>query len=156
MLGLESGGKHRLSLAVRFDCTEIIINQSFADSNQNPLSEWQVTIKLHLVVGSTVQVSWHTSIVQLHIEAGFNSESRLIVQSIHFKYVVSTFKTFWNVRIASPGSMQDTGCLGLVQWDDPRDGMGREVGGGFRMGNTCTPVADSCWCMAKSIQYCKV
>ena len=30
-----------------------------------------------------------------------------------------------------------------------RDGMGREVGGGFRMGNTCTPVADSCQCMAK-------
>ena len=25
-----------------------------------------------------------------------------------------------------------------------RDGMGREVGGGFRMGNTCIPVADSC------------
>ena len=24
-----------------------------------------------------------------------------------------------------------------------RDGMGREVGGGFRMGNPCTPVADS-------------
>ena len=24
-----------------------------------------------------------------------------------------------------------------------RDGMGREVGGGFRMGNTCTTVADS-------------
>ena len=22
--------------------------------------------------------------------------------------------------------------------------MGREVGGGFRMGNMCTPVADSC------------
>ena len=34
--------------------------------------------------------------------------------------------------------------------------MGREVGGGFRIGNTCTPVADSCWCMAKPIQYCKV
>ena len=31
-----------------------------------------------------------------------------------------------------------------------------EVGGGFRIGNTCTPVADSCWCMAKPIQYCKV
>ena len=27
-------------------------------------------------------------------------------------------------------------------------------GGGFRFGNTCTPVADSCWCMAKPIQYC--
>ena len=24
-----------------------------------------------------------------------------------------------------------------------RDGMGREEGGGFRMGNTCIPVADS-------------
>ena len=30
------------------------------------------------------------------------------------------------------------------------DGMGREVGGGFRMGNTCTPMADSCQCMAKT------
>jgi len=25
-----------------------------------------------------------------------------------------------------------------------RDGMGREEGGGFRMQNTCIPVADSC------------
>ena len=25
-----------------------------------------------------------------------------------------------------------------------RDGMGREVGGGFRIGNMCTPMADSC------------
>ena len=24
-----------------------------------------------------------------------------------------------------------------------RDGIGREVGGGFRMGNTCTPVVDA-------------
>ena len=31
----------------------------------------------------------------------------------------------------------------------------REVGGGFRIGNSCTPVADSCQCMAKPIQYCK-
>ena len=34
--------------------------------------------------------------------------------------------------------------------------MGREVGGGFRMGNTCTPMADPCQCMAKPLQYCKV
>ena len=59
-------------------------------------------------------------------------------------------------RITSPGSMHDTGCSGLVHWDDPEDGMGREVGGGFSMGNTCTPVVDSCQCMAKPIQYCKV
>ena len=34
--------------------------------------------------------------------------------------------------------------------------MGREEGGGFRMGNTCIPVVDSCWYMAKPKQYCKV
>ena len=28
--------------------------------------------------------------------------------------------------------------------------------GAFRIGNMCTPVADACGCMAKSIQYCKV
>ena len=43
-------------------------------------------------------------------------------------------------------------CTGMIQ----RDGTGREVGGGFRKGNMCTPVADSCECMAKPIQYCKV
>ena len=46
-------------------------------------------------------------------------------------------------QIASPGSMYETGCSGLVHWDDPGDGMRREVEGGFWMGNTCIPVADS-------------
>ena len=41
---------------------------------------------------------------------------------------------------------------GMTQWDV----VGREVGGGFMFGNTCTPVMDSCQCMAKSIQNCKV
>ena len=36
-----------------------------------------------------------------------------------------------------------------------RDGMGWDMGGRFRMGNTCTPMADSCQCMAKPIQYHK-
>ena len=31
-------------------------------------------------------------------------------------------------RIASPDSMQDTGCSGLVHWDDP-EGWGGERGG---------------------------
>ena len=44
-------------------------------------------------------------------------------------------------RVASPGSMHDTGCLGLVHLDDPEGWYGE--GGGFRMGNTCIPVADS-------------
>ena len=46
-------------------------------------------------------------------------------------------------RVASPGSMHSTGGLGLVHWDDPEGGEGREEGGGFRMGNTGIPVADS-------------
>ena len=58
--------------------------------------------------------------------------------------------------IASPGLMHDTGCLGLVHWDDPEGLDGQGGGRGFSMGNTCTPVADSCQCMAKPIQYCKV
>ena len=33
--------------------------------------------------------------------------------------------------------------------------MGREEGGGFRMGNTCIPVADSFWYLAKLIQFVK-
>jgi len=33
--------------------------------------------------------------------------------------------------------------------------MGREVGGGFRMGNTCIPVVDSFWYLAKLIQFVK-
>ena len=35
------------------------------------------------------------------------------------------------IRITSPGSMHDTGCLGLVHWDDPegwyREGRGRGI-----------------------------
>ena len=58
-------------------------------------------------------------------------------------------------RITSPGSMHDTGCLGLVHWDDP-EGWDGEGGGGVRTGNTCTLMADSCQCMAKPIQYCEV
>ena len=47
-------------------------------------------------------------------------------------------------QIASPGSMHDTGCLGLVHWDDP-EGWYEEGGGkGVRMGNMCIPVVDSC------------
>ena len=47
-------------------------------------------------------------------------------------------------RVTSPGSMHDTECLGLVQWDNPEGWYGREEEGGFRMGNTCTPMADTC------------
>ena len=47
-------------------------------------------------------------------------------------------------RITSPGSMRDTGCLGLVHLDNPEGWYGEGDGRGFRMRNTCIPVADSC------------
>ena len=41
-------------------------------------------------------------------------------------YIISCMK-----RVTSPGSMHDTGCLGLVHWDDPEGGYGE--GGGRRV-----------------------
>ena len=42
-------------------------------------------------------------------------------------------------QVASPGSMHDTGCLGLVHWDDPEGWYGE--GGGRRVQDrsTCIP-----------------
>ena len=45
---------------------------------------------------------------------------------------------------------------GVVHWDEPEGGSGREEGGGFRMGTAGIPVADSFRYLAKLIQYCKV
>ena len=67
---------------------------------------------------------------------------------------IETCKLSYVKQTTSPGLMHDTGCpwyTGMTQ-----DGMGREVGGGFRMGNTCTPMADLCQCMAKPIQCFKL
>ena len=52
-------------------------------------------------------------------------------------------------QITSPGSMHETGSSGLRTGTTLRDGMGREVGVGFRMGDRCTLMADSCQCLAK-------
>ena len=58
-------------------------------------------------------------------------------------------------RIASPGSMQDTGCLGLVHWDYPEGWDGEGGGRGVQDGEHMYTLADSCQCMTKPIQYCK-
>ena len=41
---------------------------------------------------------------------------------------IETCITSYMNRVASPGSMYDTGCLGLVHWDDP-EGWYEEGGG---------------------------
>ena len=55
-------------------------------------------------------------------------------------------------QITSPGLIHDTGCSGVVHWDDP-EGWDWE-GGGRGVQNAL--MADSSQCMAKPIQYCKV
>ena len=46
--------------------------------------------------------------------------------------------------------MHETSVQGWGTRKTQRDGMGREVGGGFRMGNTCKSMVDSYQCMAKT------
>ena len=53
-------------------------------------------------------------------------------------------------QIASPGSMHDTGCSGLVHWDDPEGWDGEGGGRGLQDGEHSSPMAASCQCMAKT------
>ena len=50
---------------------------------------------------------------------------------------IETCKISCKKRVASPGSIHDTGCLGLVHWDDPEgwygEGGGRRVQDGEHM-----------------------
>ena len=51
--------------------------------------------------------------------------------AVQIKTKSETCKISCMKRVASPGSMHDTGCLGLVHWDDPEGGYGE--GGGRRV-----------------------
>ena len=53
-------------------------------------------------------------------------------------------------QITSPGWMQETSARGWCTGKTQRDGMGREAGGGIRMGNTCKSMTDSCQCVTKA------
>ena len=47
---------------------------------------------------------------------------------------IETCKLSHVKQIASPGSMHDTGCSGLVHWDDPEGGGGYGGGRGVQDG----------------------
>ena len=47
---------------------------------------------------------------------------------------IETCVILYKKRIASLGSMQDTGCLGLVHWDDPERWYGERGGSGVQDG----------------------
>ena len=55
--------------------------------------------------------------------------------------------------VASPGSMHNTGCQGLVQWDDP-EGWDGEGGSGW--GTHVHPWLINVNVWQKPPQYCKV
>ena len=97
-------------------------------------------------------MNWELPDVQLGLEKSEEPEIKLPTFTISLKYV------YYHIRNESPVQVR---CRIQEAWGwwagmTQRDGMGREVGEGFRIGNMCTPVADSWWCMAKPIQYCKV
>ena len=53
-------------------------------------------------------------------------------------------------QITSPGWMHETSAQGWGTGKTLRDGMGRKVGEGIGMGNTCKSMLNSCQCMAKT------
>ena len=52
---------------------------------------------------------------------------------------IETCKLSYVKQIANPGSMHDTGCSGLVHWDDPEGWDGEGGGRGFRWGTHVHP-----------------
>ena len=62
------------------------------------------------------------------------------------------YETSRQSRFGAPPYVNGSVAAGKTQ----REGMGREEGGGFRMGNAGIPVVDSFRYLAKLIQYCKV
>ena len=72
-----------------------------------------------------------------------------------------TWEWTWTVlfsfkRIASPGSMHDTGCSGLVHRDDPEEWYGDGGGRGVQDGEHMYTHGGFMLMYAKPIQYCKV
>ena len=47
---------------------------------------------------------------------------------------IETCKLSYVKRLTSPGMMHDTGCSGLVHWDDPEGWDGEGVGRRFQDG----------------------
>ena len=68
----------------------------------------------------------------------------------HYKAIHKTHMYFGIYKKSWSSTMHETGCSGLVHWDNPEGWDGEGGGKGFRIGDTCTPIADSCECMVKT------
>ena len=71
---------------------------------------------------------------------------------IQHSFVIKTL-LIW---ITSPGSMHDTECLGLVDWDDPEGWYGEGGRRGVQDGEHMYTCGGFMLMYGKPIQYCKV
>ena len=78
-------------------------------------------------------------------------EGGMILENCTETCIISYMK-----RITSPGSMQDTGCLGLVHWDDPEGWYGEGARRGVQDGEHVYTCGELMLSTAKPIQYSKV
>ena len=71
----------------------------------------------------------HTDVLNSLLDSVGEGEGGMIWEN-----VIETCKLSYVKWIASPGSMHDTGCSGLVHWDDPEGWDGEGVGRGVQDG----------------------
>ena len=64
----------------------------------------------------------------------YTSVSLLLSRTQGYCYHLSKFHISCMKHVASPGSMHDTGCLGLVPWDNPEVWYGAGGGRGVQDG----------------------
>ena len=124
-----------------FSCMKTVLHLGYmAKRHQFTPQEETLSITVRLFPGSSATTNGESHLQTLPEQPGRHSKSFINLSRWNLIKVWCTIQDAWGW------------CTGMT----PGGGMGREVRGGFRMGNTCTPMADSCWCMAKPIQYCKV
>ena len=135
--------------------------------DSGPITSWEVdveTVAEFIFLGSKTSADGDCSheikgsllrgsIVMTSIDSILKSRDSVGEGGVIWENGIETCIISYMKRIASPGSMHDVGCLGLVHWDYPEGCYG--LGGGYMMGKTCTPVAGSCGGMAKPTPYVK-
>ena len=97
------------------------------DGNDNPICETERETQMY-----------RTNLWTLWEKARVGCSERTALKQVYYQG--------WNRSPAQVGCMRQVLRAGALGW--PRDGKGREAGGG--MGNTCKSMADSCQCMAKT------
>ena len=120
-------GKHQYSILMH-------IYGIWKDGNNNPVCKTAKETQIYRTVFWNL---WERERVRWF--------GRMALKHVYYHMWNGSPVQVWCMRYGAEGW-----CTGMTQ----RDGMGREVGRKFRMGNTCTPMVDSFQCMAKPLQYC--